>query len=414
MTDKELLKPLVDRTLELAARPGEDAKKELWARHNALQKTEKIPVCVTFEGIPGPQWDLMFGANHLRCAGELAREIENYLKKRIWAAENIPDDHVVWPAIILGAVHSSRGDWGVPLEWHKPDDSLGAKGYDPPFADGIVLSRLCRAQTEVDEAATALHLAEASELVDGRLAVRGWYETLGHSVFDVAVEMRGMDRICMDVYDQPEVLHQLMDFLTRAATANDKRRERHGWINCPADPSGRYQMIPTLRHIAGFLPPDFASRRPKLSDEWPYISAQTSSGLGPEQYAEFTHAYNARIAAPFTGKTVYYHGCECLDQKLAVISTLPNLRRHHVSPWSSVARAAEHYRGAVVLEVHAHPGKVFFGASREDMRKEVRGLVDAAAGHPMNLNLSDIHSVNDRPETLRIWTEEAQAAAGGG
>lgn len=412
MKDRDILQPLVNRILELAERPDEERKKLLWAKHNALDKTEKIPVCVTFEGIPGPQWDLMLGANHLQCAGGLAREIERMLRRRIWAAENIPDDHVVWPALILGAVHSSRGDWGVPLEWHKPDDNLGAKGYDPPFADGIDLARLRRAQVEVDQGATAARLAEAAELVGGRLAIRPWFEAIGHSVFDVAVAMRGMDRICLDVYDQPETLHRLLDFLTRAVLANDKRRERHGWINCPADPSGRYQMIPTLRHIAGFLPAGFASRRPKISDEWPYISAQTSSGLGPEQYAEFVHAYNARIAAAFTDKTVYYHGCECLDQKLPVISTLPNLRRHHVSPWSSVARAAEHYRGAVVLEVHAHPGKVFFGATREDMRKEVRGLVESAGGHPMSLNLSDIHSVNGNPATLRIWAEEAQAAAG--
>ena len=42
MTDKELIKPLVDRILELAARPDEERKKLLWAKHNALQKTDKI------------------------------------------------------------------------------------------------------------------------------------------------------------------------------------------------------------------------------------------------------------------------------------------------------------------------------------------------------------------------------------
>mgnify|MGYP001596756429 FL=1 len=171
-------------------------------------------------------------------------------------------------------------------------------------------------------------------------------------------------------------------------------------------------MIPMMRHIAGWLAPDFAGRKPRLVDEWPYVTAQTASGLGPDQYAEFVHPYNSRIAALYTHKTVYYHGCECLDQKLPIISILPNLRRHHVSPWSSVKMAANHYRGAVNLEVHAHPGKVFFGNTREDMRAELQRLVADAAGHPMNLNLSDIHSVNGNPATLRIWTEEAQKVSG--
>ncbi len=35
-------------------------------------------------------------------------------------------------------------------------------------------------------------------------------------------------------------------------------------------------------------------------------------------------------------------------------------------------------------------------------------LVDAGAGCAMDLNLSDIHSVNGRPELLAAWAEEAQ------
>ena len=411
MTDPEILKPLVEKTLELAARPEEAARKELWARHNALQPADKIPVCVSFEGIPGPQWDLMLGAGHLRCSGGLAREIEFYLKRRVWAAQNVPDDHVVWPAVLLLVGRQADYDWGVPLSWHDSGNALGAKGYDPPFADGIELKRLRAPRSEFDAAAAETRLAEAAELVGGKLTILPRYETLGESPFDLAVRMRGMDRIFMDVYDAPELVHGLMDFITGAIIADHRRRQDRGWINAPADTSGRYQMIPMMRHLAGFLAPDFAGRKPRLSDEWPYVSAQTSSGLGPEQYAEFVHRYNSRIAGLFTAKTVYYHGCECLDQKLPVISTLPNLRRHHVSPWSSVRLAAEHYRGAVVLEVHAHPGKVFFGATRQGMRKQLETLVSAAAGHPMNLNLSDIHSVNGNPDTLRVWAEEAQRVA---
>jgi hypothetical protein len=79
-----------------------------------------------------------------------------------------------------------------------------------------------------------------------------------------------------------------------------------------------------------------------------------------------------------------------------------------VSPWSSVAAARDKFRGSVVLEVHAHPGRVFFTSTPDDMRKELRALIDAAEGVPMDLNLSDINSVNGNPETLVTWARIAQ------
>jgi hypothetical protein len=125
-------------------------------------------------------------------------------------------------------------------------------------------------------------------------------------------------------------------------------------------------------------------------------------------YREFVHDYNCRLARHYPLGTVYYHGCEPLDQKIEHIQHLPNLRRFHVSPWSSVARAVEVLQGKAVMEVHAHPGKVLFGMTESDMRKEIRRLLDAADGMPMDLNLSDIHTVNGRPETLAIWARIAQ------
>ena len=94
-----------------------------------------------------------------------------------------------------------------------------------------------------------------------------------------------------------------------------------------------------------------------------------------------------------------------------VLSTLPNLRRFHVSPWSSVEAAREKFQGRVVLEVHAHPGRVFFGYSPEDMKEEVERLILAAEGVPLDLNLSDIHSVNGDPRLLIQWAEAAQEVA---
>lgn len=45
------------------------------------------------------------------------------------------------------------------------------------------------------------------------------------------------------------------------------------------------------------------------------------------------------------------------------------------------------------------------------MYSDIKRLVDAAEGVPMDLNLSDIHSFNGNPELLTMWAEEAQKVA---
>lgn len=408
VTDKEMLKPLVDRVLELAHRQKEQFKKDLWAKLNALQPVEKIPVCVTFELIPAPQWDLMFGANHLRCRSPLARQIEFDLKKRAWAAQNIPDDHVLWPVVPVSAAEAAPPDWGVPMEWLATNDPLGAKGIAASFEDRIDVSRLRQPVTQVDEQATSARVAEASELVGGRLPVQVRYPRLADAPFDAAVQMRGLEKTLLDACDSPEILTDLMDFITSATIADHKRRQQCGWINVHPDPSGKYQILPVPRHICAYPSEGLADRKPAISDEWAYISAQTSSGMGPQMYERFVSPFHCRIAELYTNKTVYYHGCENLDRKLDSIARLPNLRRHHVSPWSSLKLAVQKFQGSVVLEVHAHPTETIFSASREDMRSEVTRLVKQAEGHPMCLNLSDIHTLAGNPATLKYWAQAAQ------
>jgi hypothetical protein len=353
----------------------------------------------------------MFGREHLECQEELARYIEFYLKKRIWMAENVPDDHVVWPAVPISASYTDQHqDWGVELAWQGTDDELGSESIIAPFANKVDLSLLRAPRTEVDDGATSALMGEAADLVAQRLDIYPMYQSLGESPFEFAVRLRGLERIFLDVHDQPELVHEMMEIITRSIIADHELCEARGWLNCPPDRSGRYQMVPTYRHIAAYLSAGFDSRSPLVSDEWAYVSAQSAFGLGPGMYEEFVHRYNCCIAELFTGKTVYYHGCECLDQKLGVISTLPNLRRHHVSAWSSLPLAVQAYQGSVVLEVTTHPNLVALDLSREEMKRVMVRLVQEADGHPMNLSITDIYNLGGNPDSLRLWAEAAQEA----
>ncbi len=407
--DHGVLEALVDRTLQAAGLPVQEERKRLWADHQALRPTAKIPVCVYYEGIPGPQWEAMLGPAPLACRGELARSIELDLRRQLWMADHVPDDHIVWPSIVVDAARVRSEDWGIPLAWEGShpgvDDPLEARRIVAPLADGIRLDRLAFSDIEVDTAGTRRRAEEARELTGGRLSVHVRWPDLGHSPFDIAARLCGLEALLMWCVECPELVGELMDFLSRSHLAHHERREREGRINCFRE--GEFARVGFRVHC--WRPAE--AGRPRLADEWAYVSAQTSSGLGPRQYETLVQSSNAALAGPFTNRTVYYHGCECLDGKIDSIARIPNLRRFHVSPWSSVAVARNRFRGTVVCEVHANPSEVFFGAARDDIRRRLRGLVDAGEGMPMDLNLSDIHSVNGRPELLTAWAEEAQEAS---
>jgi len=67
----------------------------------------------------------------------------------------------------------------------------------------------------------------------------------------------------------------------------------------------------------------------------------------------------------------------------------------------------------MALEVHCHPGKVLLSFTPEQMRAELRERVAECQDGRLDLNLSDIHSINGNPETLRIWAEMAQEVGRG-
>ena len=90
---------------------------------------------------------------------------------------------------------------------------------------------------------------------------------MGHTIFDVAVEMRGMESLMFDVVDAPEKVHALMDTLTTSFVAHHKTREQNGWINCPTSDEGRYAAFGFRVHCA-YVANDFNAATPRLCDEW--------------------------------------------------------------------------------------------------------------------------------------------------
>ncbi|MBL8026230.1 MAG: hypothetical protein JNL74_07455 [Fibrobacteres bacterium] len=94
-----------------------------------------------------------------------------------------------------------------------------------------------------------------------------------------------LENIMFEPFDNHEKLHGLMGFLLKIYVNHQKIREANGRINFHADRSGKYQPILEYRVHCAHLPEKFkVDGIKRLEYEWPYLSAQTSSGFGPDMF----------------------------------------------------------------------------------------------------------------------------------
>ena len=415
---------LVDLSHELLAlwhSPEQERRRRLWADH-FNGRTRAIPTtCAMFQGWQDLVWEQILPEETFHHKEGMARVVEMHLRHRLWRAKHLADDTPQSPTLHFSALPAMAADepWGVPLEMASTGMAGGAYKPKPPLQQPEDIRRLRAPEFRFDADAVARQEGEVRDVVGDLLPMRFRADALHNGPFEWAVRLRGMDNLLLDCYDRPEWLKELMGFLSDGIVRYHQARADAGMV----DPEGEGMLHSPWDE--GYDPDDaerdatFTGGAPcpekvaSLSASrllWGYLHAQSAASYGPAMYAEFVQPFNVPIAELFP--KVYYHGCEDLTQKVAIIRDLPNLREFHVSPWSQVGPIAAALPEHVVLEVHSHPTNVLFLRGAAEMREELRGLVRGAGGHPLNLKLCDIQTINgDGGQALMTWSRVAAEVA---
>jgi len=384
---------LAEQVRTLAAAPEHLARRALWESLHDLTPPRALVSFTLYTGV----WEREIAASgEIVHAPGVARDIEVQLRARLWKAAAIPDDEPLLPTVWLGMPRpADQGPlWGVDLPFNRPAER-GAYKPEPPLREEADLARIVAPRYAEDTASRDRLLADARELIGDVLPVKLHTDELHYGPFEWAVRMRGMDALLLDVYDRPYFAHALMERITDGMVGYHRQREAAGAVD--AEASWGFHMYWDR------LAPGAGSR---LRDCWAYAHAQSSASFSPRMYAEFVQPYNVRIAELF-GR-VYYHGCEDLSARSAIIRDLPNLRMFHVGPWTPLEPVVRNLGGRCALEVHSHPTNVLFTFSNDDMRREIADLHRAAQGVPHVLKLCDVETLGGRAERLRAWTDAAR------
>jgi len=402
--DRKILRALASRMAELAGRPSEQEKQELWVAHNDLKSVRPLVFCN-----PEGGWSEIIPDESLRCQGDLARRWELFLLKEIFWGESMQDDKIIEPFFNIPycAVES---DWGL-SETRIGGQDKGSYIWQAPLKDYRDIEKLHSPQITVDYDKTRQLLEQANEIFKDVLKVRLkgiWWWSFGLTL--TLSKLRGLEQIMIDMYDHPEELHKLMAFLRDATLSEVDFLEQNGLLNLNNDNtpvgSGGFGWTKQLPQK------DFDGMHVRSMDLWGFAESQETSGISPRMFAEFVFPYQLPILARFGLNC--YGCCEALNKRWDSINKIPNLRRVSVSPWADVRDMAEKLQDKFIFSLKPHPGYLAVSPIDEEyIRKGLReALRITKANHcHVEIIMKDNHSLANHPENAVRWCQIAKEEA---
>lgn len=396
--ERQVLRDLALQVAGLAARPVEDEKRREWHRHNALLPGRPMVFCDPENG-----WNEIFPPQSLLCTSELARHWEFELRIKEFYGTRMRDDRVIDNRFVLRPVAQETG-WGLHTAIIGRGDGR-AFTWDPPLKDLDDLSGLRVPGATVDGEATARLRALAGELFDRVLTVevKGvWWWSLGMT--QRLVYLRGLERMMLDMLENPEGFHRLMAFMRDAQLARLDQLEADGLLclNNGNDYVGSGGFGFTEE-----LPAPGYGGRARTADLWGFCESQETLGVSPAMFEEFVFQYQLPILERFGLNC--YGCCEPLDGRWEVVRKTPRLRRVSVSAWAEPERMADYLGKEFIFSAKPNPAHLAPAVFDETpVRRDLRRIIEAADGGPLELIMKDNHTIANDPARVCRWVEIAR------
>ena len=403
-SDASILRALAERVVRAAESPANRERRDRWYRHDGGERTRPL-VLAEVGGVMGEAMpDSVF-----QCSEEWARGIERGLRVRLYEHEILQDDHVVepwvqtsWKVAVSPFVDESE------VHVHRPDNHgrLGARTWDPPIRNVRKdYGKLRHREFAVDREGTLAEKEALEKLFGGILPVRirgGFWWTMGMTWN--AIDLIGLEGLMLFMYDDPEGLHRLMQYLCDEHLRYAEWLEAEGLLSLNNE--NDYMGSGSMGDTRG-LPASGGGGKVRLRDLWVLLESQETVGVGPEQFAEFIFPYQLGIAERFGA--CYYGCCEPVHNRWHVVERLPNLKRVSVSPWADEEMLARALGNRYVYSRKPAPAQISTAIFDEDaIRRDLRRTLDVARECRVELIMKDVHTLADEPERLARWVRIAR------
>jgi uroporphyrinogen-III decarboxylase len=201
--------------------------------------------------------------------------------------------------------------------------------------------------------------------------------------FGLACHLRGMDRLVMDMLDDPPFVHDLMRL------TNDARKR---WSRQRADFMGAPIQSGSL-----------------------YNDEVTVPLLSPKLYETFVLPYEVELSE-FYGGITYWHSCGSTAPLQNHIKKIPRLEMIHVSPWTNLETSVANLTGTdIALEVVLHPVQDIHLATPEAIRSQLVSIRETGQNLRKTVRADGIQilsTVDQDVEKVKQWAEIARSVLG--
>jgi hypothetical protein len=333
-----------------------------------------------------------------QCEDPFARSYENFFRNRLfWDALN--DDSIFETWVTVGAAYECSG-WGIGAKRINPGMKGGACKFDYPIKKLDDISKLREPWHEINEEKTAQNAQRIYDVIgdiitiniDRGPAYRMWSgdisTNLGH--------LRGIEHFMMDMYENPEWLHQMVSFMSDGILKTHDQAEAAGdWGLC----AHQNQSMPYAEELEDPAPNHNGVKRSQL---WGYMAAQEFAQVSPAMHDEFLLQYQIPILSKF-GLSAY-GCCEDLTNKIDMLRQIPNLRRIAVSPFSDMAKCVEQIGRDYIISYRPSPADmVSYGFDPDRIKRILKRDLEVSKGCHVDITLKDVETVQSDPDRVRKW-----------
>ena len=433
--DREILRDLARRALEVASSEPMQRKRELWIGHNGLSQS-RIPVLV----YPEDAWDELIPLSLCVVEHPLLRAYEWNLRRLLYRAKHINDDFVITSRINVPLVYLSTG-WGIAPKRVLSEESRAgmrpADGNSTPFTMAgefcrVFAGRPSRGAYKIDPAlrriedvlelpypriepdveATKQNHALVSDAFGDILDVRiNTQVDFNLSLIGTLNSLLGIQPVMMDMIERPEMFHRCMEHMTRGTEGLLEYCEDEGLLE-----------LNNEDHFIGsggigytdLLPQPDNRGEVRLMDMWGHATMQSATFISPAMQAEFILPYQTRLLDRFGLNC--YGCCERFEEKnlSTVIEMVPRLRRISVSPFTDPHLAADVIGKNYIFSWKPNPSYVQSSEFDLDLNIEhVRSGINAASHLTMEIILKDLLGFHGDPGRLEKWSDAAMHLAAG-
>ncbi len=406
--DRNVVRELAKRVVEIVADPAQAVKIAEWKRHISLQPGRPLIVQAP-EGV----WDEFVPPDSITCQDELARGIEHDLRTRIYHAEHFRDDEPI-SGELFASLEYSETDWGIEADTtsgeRKPP--YGSERYNKVLPDGADVDTIIKDRTvTVDWPATKAKHEQLAELMGDTIPVHvGGMGGFALCPMDLFGSWRGYEQMMIDMIDSPDWVHRALRRITDAYMSVARQFEAQGALrlNCGVGRVGSGGM-----GLTDELPADdFDGTNVRLKDMWGSAATQIFSEVSPAMHDEFAIRYEGPFLEMFGLNT--YGCCEPLHKKVHLIRKLPRVRQLSMSPWVEPNEGAENIGRDFVFSYRPNPSLLAMSTwDIEPCRQEMITVFEACKrnGCILEMVMKDTHTCRGEPERYDQWTDAAMALA---